>query len=164
MVLAVHRAGRADRTHHRHPGPALRPEPDLRGDGERWPPAALVRARPSEAQNPLHEPARHRQPCRGRRRGGADRCPEPARGRRHAVRLHPGLRCGHLSAVGRTPGPSALSRAHVPWVPLLGILACLGLMSGLAPLTWLRLVSWLVIGLVVYFAYGGFPSRLSGGR
>jgi APA family basic amino acid/polyamine antiporter len=49
---------------------------------------------------------------------------------------------------------------HVPWVPLLGILSCLGLMSGLAPLTWLRLVSWLAIGLVVYFAYGRARSRL----
>jgi basic amino acid/polyamine antiporter, APA family len=38
------------------------------------------------------------------------------------------------------------------------------LMSGLAPLTWLRLVSWLVIGLVVYFAYGRAHSRLTGGR
>ena len=51
-----------------------------------------------------------------------------------------------------------------PWVPLLGILSCLGLMSGLAPLTWLRLVSWLVIGLVVYFTYGRFHSRLTSGR
>jgi APA family basic amino acid/polyamine antiporter len=34
MVLAVHRAGRADRAHHRHPCPSLRPEPDLRGHGE----------------------------------------------------------------------------------------------------------------------------------
>ena len=49
---------------------------------------------------------------------------------------------------------------HVPWVPLLGILSCLGLMSGLAPVTWLRLVLWLVVGLVVYFAYGRSHSRL----
>jgi APA family basic amino acid/polyamine antiporter len=53
---------------------------------------------------------------------------------------------------------------HVPWLPLLGILACLGLMSGLAPLTWLRLVSWLAIGLVVYFTYGRFHSLLKGRR
>ncbi|MDP2333505.1 MAG: amino acid permease [Reyranella sp.] len=48
----------------------------------------------------------------------------------------------------------------VPWVPLLGILSCLGLMSGLAPTTWLRLVIWLAIGLVVYFGYSRFHSRL----
>jgi APA family basic amino acid/polyamine antiporter len=66
------------------------------------------------------------------------------------------------SAEPRVPRPFRVP--HVPWVPLLGILACLGLMSGLAPLTWLRLVSWLVIGLVVYFAYGRFHSRLTGGR
>ncbi len=46
----------------------------------------------------------------------------------------------------------------------MGILARLGLMAGLAPLTWLRLVSWLAIGPVVYFAYGRFHSRLTGGR
>lgn len=42
----------------------------------------------------------------------------------------------------------------VPWVPVLGILSCLGLMVGLAPLTWARLVIWIAIGLVIYFAYG----------
>jgi APA family basic amino acid/polyamine antiporter len=66
------------------------------------------------------------------------------------------------SAEPKVPRPFRVP--NVPWVPLLGILACLGLMSGLAPLTWLRLVSWLVIGLVVYFAYGRFHSRLTGGR
>jgi len=114
-------------------------------------------------RTPLHQPARHRRPGRGCRRRRADRCPEPARGRRHTLRLHPGLRRGHLPAVRRAQGPTALSRAHVPWVPLLGILSCLGLMSGLAPLTWLRLVNWLATGLVVYFAYGRFHSRLTGG-
>jgi len=42
----------------------------------------------------------------------------------------------------------------VPWVPTLGILSCLGLMVGLAPITWARLVIWIAIGLVIYFAYG----------
>jgi APA family basic amino acid/polyamine antiporter len=49
----------------------------------------------------------------------------------------------------------------VPWVPLLGIVSCLALMAGLEPRAWLRLVVWLVIGLVVYFAYGRFHSRLA---
>ena len=42
----------------------------------------------------------------------------------------------------------------VPLVPVLGILSCLGLMAGLAPLTWARLVVWIAIGLIIYFAYG----------
>jgi APA family basic amino acid/polyamine antiporter len=51
---------------------------------------------------------------------------------------------------------------NVPWLPLAGILACLALMVGLTPLTWVRLVSWLILGLVFYFAYGRFHSRLIG--
>lgn len=42
---------------------------------------------------------------------------------------------------------------YVPVVPMLGILACLGLMAGLSPLTWVRLVVWIAIGVVVYYAY-----------
>jgi APA family basic amino acid/polyamine antiporter len=49
-------------------------------------------------------------------------------------------------------------------LPVLGILSCLGLMAGLTPLTWLSLVGWLAIGLIVYFTCGRFHSRLIGGR
>jgi basic amino acid/polyamine antiporter, APA family len=42
----------------------------------------------------------------------------------------------------------------VPVVPILGILFCLLLMVGLPLDTWLRLVIWMAIGLVVYFFYG----------
>jgi basic amino acid/polyamine antiporter, APA family len=49
---------------------------------------------------------------------------------------------------------------NVPWVPLLGIGFCLLLMAGLPLVTWMRLIIWLVIGLVVYFAYGRRRSRL----
>ncbi len=42
----------------------------------------------------------------------------------------------------------------VPWVPLFGIAFSLLLMLGLPLDTWLRLLVWLVIGLVIYFAYG----------
>ena len=53
----------------------------------------------------------------------------------------------------------------VPLVPILGILSCLGLMVGLAPVTWARLVLWIAIGLVIYFAYGRSRAtrRLPGG-
>jgi len=42
----------------------------------------------------------------------------------------------------------------VPFVPALSALLCLGLMAGLPGPTWERLVIWMAIGLVVYFAYG----------
>ncbi|WP_439613300.1 amino acid permease [Reyranella sp.] len=42
----------------------------------------------------------------------------------------------------------------MPWVPILGILSCLGLMVGLSPVTWARLIVWIAIGLAIYFAYG----------
>jgi APA family basic amino acid/polyamine antiporter len=47
----------------------------------------------------------------------------------------------------------------VPVVPVLGMLSCLGLMSGLGLHTWERLLIWLAIGLVIYFAYGRFHSK-----
>jgi len=42
----------------------------------------------------------------------------------------------------------------VPLVPILGIVFCLYLMIGLPLDTWLRLVGWMAIGLVIYFTYG----------
>lgn len=41
----------------------------------------------------------------------------------------------------------------VPVTPILGILLCLALMAGLPLDTWIRLVVWMAIGLVIYFAY-----------
>ncbi|MGZ8377815.1 MAG: amino acid permease [Gemmatirosa sp.] len=48
----------------------------------------------------------------------------------------------------------------VPLVPILGILVCSYLMYGLPSDTWLRLFVWLLIGLVIYFAYGKSHSRV----
>jgi len=48
----------------------------------------------------------------------------------------------------------------VPVVPILGILFCLLLMVGLPLVTWLRLVVWLVIGMVIYLTYGRHHSVL----
>ena len=41
----------------------------------------------------------------------------------------------------------------VPFVPIMGILCCFGLMLTLPADTWIRLFVWLVIGLVIYFGY-----------
>lgn len=41
----------------------------------------------------------------------------------------------------------------MPWVPILGTLACVGQMFLFPLVTWIQLVSWLLIGCVVYFTY-----------
>ena len=49
-----------------------------------------------------------------------------------------------------------------PWWPgtaVIGILACLWLISGLGAPTFIRLVVWMAIGLVVYFGYAYWHSR-----
>jgi APA family basic amino acid/polyamine antiporter len=48
----------------------------------------------------------------------------------------------------------------VPWVPLGGMLICLILMLELPSSTWLRILAWMVIGLLVYFVYGFRHSKL----
>jgi basic amino acid/polyamine antiporter, APA family len=57
--------------------------------------------------------------------------------------------------------PRPFRTPFVPVVPALGILTCGGLMVGLGLATWLRLVVWMAIGLVVYFGYGRKHSRLA---
>jgi APA family basic amino acid/polyamine antiporter len=49
----------------------------------------------------------------------------------------------------------------VPAVPILSILICGYMMAGLPGDTWLRLIVWMAIGLVIYFAYGRLNSRLA---
>ena len=49
----------------------------------------------------------------------------------------------------------------VPLVPALGVLTCLYLMYGLPGATWERLIVWMIIGLVIYFAYGKRHSKLA---
>jgi len=49
----------------------------------------------------------------------------------------------------------------MPWIPLLGMAACLGLMAFLPTLTWIRFAVWTVIGTLVYLAYGMRHSRLA---
>jgi basic amino acid/polyamine antiporter, APA family len=51
----------------------------------------------------------------------------------------------------------------VPLIPILGMAIALALMSGLKALTWIRLVVWLVIGMVIYFTYGIKHSKVRHG-
>jgi len=48
----------------------------------------------------------------------------------------------------------------VPIVPILGIAICTYMMQTLGGATWLRLLVWLAIGFVIYFAFGIKNSRL----
>lgn len=48
-----------------------------------------------------------------------------------------------------------------PWLPILTALACLYLMANLDVVTWLRFAGWLVLGLLIYVAYGRRNSVLA---
>ncbi len=63
----------------------------------------------------------------------------------------------------RRTDPARPRPFRVPWVPitpLISIAACLYLMLQLPAITWVRFVIWLIIGLVLYFAYGYRNSTL----
>lgn len=49
----------------------------------------------------------------------------------------------------------------VPFVPVMGMLICLSQMLALPLDTWLRLIGWMAIGLIIYFAYGYWHSHLT---
>jgi APA family basic amino acid/polyamine antiporter len=50
----------------------------------------------------------------------------------------------------------------VPFVPIMGVLICFGMMAFLPGDTWLRLLVWMGIGMLIYFAYGRSHSKLAG--
>lgn len=56
--------------------------------------------------------------------------------------------------------PRPFRTPWVPLVPLLGILVNFSMMYSLGPSNWLRLIVWLVIGQVIYFAYSRYHSHL----
>lgn len=65
----------------------------------------------------------------------------------------------------RRTAPERRRPFRVPFVPLfpsLGVAFCMLLMLSLPIETWYRFIIWLVIGLVIYFAYGQNHSKLRG--
>lgn len=48
----------------------------------------------------------------------------------------------------------------VPWVPLLGILTCIGQMLCLPAITWVQMILWLAIGFTIYFTYSIKHSKI----
>ena len=56
--------------------------------------------------------------------------------------------------------PAPTERRSCRVVPILGILVCFAMMASLDALTWIRLVVWLVIGLVIYFGCSRHHSKL----
>ena len=54
-------------------------------------------------------------------------------------------RSPHLNRPFKTPG--------MPWVPLFGVLVCMTMMVFLSFATWMRLILWLILGMLIYFLY-----------
>jgi APA family basic amino acid/polyamine antiporter len=73
--------------------------------------------------------------------------------------------CGGILVLRRTQPnlPRPFRTPFVPVVPILGILICGYMMWGLPKDTWLRLIIWMALGMVIYFAYGRKHSRLNRG-
>lgn len=56
--------------------------------------------------------------------------------------------------------PRKFKTPWVPFVPILGIVVCFLMILGLGWTNWLRLGVWLLIGLVIYFGYSRYHSKL----
>ncbi|OAD60945.1 Cationic amino acid transporter 4 [Eufriesea mexicana] len=59
-----------------------------------------------------------------------------------------------ISAHQQSPPNGKFRVPMVPVVPALSILFNVGLMFNLSPLTWLRFLMWMVVGMLIYFLYG----------
>jgi APA family basic amino acid/polyamine antiporter len=56
--------------------------------------------------------------------------------------------------------PRPFKTPWVPFVPIMGVVVSFGLMASLPGATWLRLVVWLIIGMIIYFTYGQKHSKV----
>ncbi len=72
-------------------------------------------------------------------------------------KIHPKFQTPHWSTwvAGFAVGP------FVPWFPLISIILCGGLMTGLTVITWLRFVVWLGLGLLIYLFYSRHRSEFA---
>jgi basic amino acid/polyamine antiporter, APA family len=64
----------------------------------------------------------------------------------------------------RRRAPGLARPFRTPWVPLVpiaSVIVSLALMASLPGATWVRLLVWMAIGVVLYFTYGARRSRLS---
>ncbi len=57
--------------------------------------------------------------------------------------------------------PRPFRTPMVPLVPILGVISCGYLVLSLPTVTWIRFFVWMAIGMVVYFFYGRFHSRVA---
>lgn len=57
--------------------------------------------------------------------------------------------------------PRSFKTPLVPLVPILGILTCAAMMISLPLDTWIRLVVWMAIGILLYFAYSRKHSKMN---
>jgi basic amino acid/polyamine antiporter, APA family len=73
------------------------------------------------------------------------------------------LVCGAVWLMRRTRPEMArpFRTPLVPLIPILGMSSCLYLIFGLPPATWLRFVIWMILGIIVYFAYGRQHSKIT---
>jgi len=56
--------------------------------------------------------------------------------------------------------PRPFRTPWVPFVPIMGIISCGALMAGLGLSNWLRLVGWLLVGIIIYFFYSRHHSKV----
>lgn len=57
--------------------------------------------------------------------------------------------------------PRGFKTPLVPLIPILGILTCFAMMASLPADTWIRLMVWMAVGVIIYFAYGIKNSELN---
>jgi APA family basic amino acid/polyamine antiporter len=57
--------------------------------------------------------------------------------------------------------PRAFKTPLVPFIPILGVVACGLMILGLGWTNWMRLIVWLALGMIIYFFYGKKHSKLN---